>query len=88
MKNSALPPVIRDVVLLALGTFLLLWQTVIVEPGKSSALIVGAALACLGITTGFGIHNLRKGGNSETPGTPGPSLPPRSESHSQPQLPT
>lgn len=88
MKNSALPPVFRDVVLLGLGTFILLWQTVIVEPGKASALLIGAGLACLGITTGFGIHNLRKAGNSETPDTRELSSSRQPASSSQPQLPT
>ncbi len=87
MKNSALPPVFRDVVLLGLGTFMLFWQTVIVEPGKASALIIGAALACLGITTGFGIHSLRKAGNSETPDTRASSSSSQSASPSQSQSP-
>lgn len=85
VKNSALPPIIRDVVLLGLGSFLLLWQTVVVEPGKASALIIGAGLACLGITTGFGIKNLREAGKQETPVIPPSSS--SSASASSPQQP-
>lgn len=84
MKNSALPPIVRDVVLLALGTFLLIWETVVVEPGKVNILIVGAALACLGISGRFALKNLLDG-KPETPPIPEPSQPSPSASPLPPQ---
>lgn len=78
MKHSALPPIIRDVVLLGLGTFMLVWQMV---TNNVNPWLVGAALGILGIPTGISLKRLSDG-KSETPHTAESSLPSGSHSSS------
>lgn len=58
MKHSALPPIVRDGVLLGLGTFMLIWQLITdhVDPW-----LVAAALTVLGIPTGISLKRLSDG---------------------------
>jgi hypothetical protein len=88
VKGSALPPIVRDVVLLGLGSFLLIWQCVVVDPGKANPWIIGAALGCLGITGNFGLKYLREAGRQGTLDTRASSSVSPSQSQSQPELPT
>jgi hypothetical protein len=66
VKHSALPPIVRDGVLLGLGAFLLVWQMV---TNNVNPWLVGAALGILGIPTGIGLKRLSDG-KPETPPTP------------------
>ena len=78
MKNSALPPIVRDIVLLGLGAAMLAYMTF---TGRVNPYLVVAALACLGLTAGFGIKSL-KDGRPEIQPTPESSPPsPSASSH-------
>jgi hypothetical protein len=73
VKNSALPPIVRDTVLLGLGAAMLAYMT---YTGRVNLYLVIAAMACLGLTAGFGIKSLRDGR---------PEIPPTHESSSASQ---
>jgi hypothetical protein len=80
VKNSALPPIVRDIVLLGLGAVMLAYMTF---TGKVYLPLVGAAMACLGLTAGFGLKSL-KDGKPETQPTREPSPPSPSASSPTP----
>jgi uncharacterized membrane protein HdeD (DUF308 family) len=80
VKHSALPPVIRDAVLLGLGTFMLIWPVV---TNNVNPWLVGAALGVLGIPTGISLKRLSDG-KQETLPTPPSSPESVSPSSSQP----
>lgn len=75
MKASAVFAIVRDIVTLALGVFVVVFETVKVDTPSPFLLLV--ALALLGVPGGIGLLTLLRG-KSETLGTPEQS----SSSHS------
>lgn len=77
MKRSAGLTVLRDVVFLGVGSFVILFQT-IGPPERVNFLLIGAGLAILGVPGGIGLLNLARGngGREDTPPS-SQSSPPR-----------
>jgi hypothetical protein len=70
VKNKALPTIVRSIVLLGLGAFVLLYETVVIPPKDASPLLIAAALACLGVEGGISVKRLGQDpGKPETPST-------------------
>jgi hypothetical protein len=81
VKRSAAFTVIRDLVLLGVGSFILLYQTV-GPPERVNFILVGAGLAILGIPGSIGLLNLGRGRQTQDD-TPPPSPPSRQRSSSR-----